>query len=141
MKLRIFLAISVIIASIATMSEHTFAQSNPASIANSGSIAANGQKVGIGADFGTPSLNGQNCSADVSGTWTGTLTFKIAQQSDTFYTADTYVTTNPSTTTSNGLFAISAAGATSIEVIATAAWTGTANVTIYCTAGGPIHVG
>lgn len=138
MKLRYALGV-LVIAAIAACNLPGSTSAQQSTIGNTGTITANGGSVGVGQGFGTAPLNGQNCSVDISGTWTGTLAFQLAQQSHTFYAAATYVTSNPSPTTSNELVAVTTQGATSFQVIATATMTGTANVTIYCSQGAPIN--
>jgi hypothetical protein len=74
----------------------------------------------------------------VTGTWTGTLTFRLTRDGTT-YTA--FLVTNDatdaraSTTTANGVFSANLVGVVAVRVVATATITGAAVVTLIAAEG------
>lgn len=96
-----------------------------------GSIAANGQAVIAGC------IGAGSAAVQVTGTWTGTISFKVSVDGVNFVAINALPPTSSSavtTTTSNGVWTIQLGGYSQVQVIATAAWTGTAVVTIGCAA-------
>jgi hypothetical protein len=95
----------------------------------SGSLTTNGQAVSV--SLGSDRL--VSASVQVTGTWTGTITFQGSIDGSTFVSVlATNVATGASTatTTANGVFSFTNAGFRTVRASATAAMTGTAVVTI-----------
>lgn len=96
-----------------------------------GSLTTNGQALTAGISHGGAPVVG--VSVQVTGTWTGTLTFQGSVDGSNFVSIlATNLTSGASvtTTTASGAFSITNAGFRSIRVSATAAMTGTAVVVI-----------
>ena len=94
------------------------------------SITANGQSTAVaGYNTSTPAFVG----VQVTGTWTGTLTFELSADGVNWVTAGAAAVatgTLATTTTGNGLWRIEVGGMGGVRVTATAAITGTAVVTL-----------
>jgi hypothetical protein len=92
-----------------------------------GTITANGQAV-------VADVRGAGSAAvQVTGTWTGTLTFKASVDGQNFVTINATPPTGGAavtSTTGNGVWTIVLGGYSQLEVIATAAMTGSAVATI-----------
>jgi hypothetical protein len=96
----------------------------------SGSITTNGQSVTAGLRT-DPNL--RSISVQVTGTWTGTLTFQCSVDGSTYVTflgANATTGSTASSTTASGVFVFTNSGFASVRVTATAAMTGTAVITI-----------
>lgn len=86
-----------------------------------------------GAVIAQPGLNMGSLTVQVTGTWTGTLTFEGSADNVTFVSlVGTNITSSASssTTTANGVFSVGNPGLTFLRVRSSAAQTGTAVVTI-----------
>lgn len=95
-----------------------------------GSITTNGQSVSVTLR-GDPDV--RNVAMQVTGTWTGTLTFQGSVDGSTFVSVLVTIASSGSTatsTTSNGVFTLANSGFRVVRVTATAAMTGTAVVTL-----------
>jgi hypothetical protein len=106
----------------------------------SSSLTTNGQSLSVALGRGGAPVEG--LSVQVTGTWTGTLTFQGSLDGSTFVSVLTSNATSgatTTTTTANGVFAFSNVGYHTVRVSATAAMTGTAVVSIvqgYSSGGG-----
>jgi hypothetical protein len=109
-------------------------------VVDSGSSTASGQNS-VAIVTGSPTagsvytqaINGQSTArVEITGTWTGTLTFEGSADGGTTWVPQTARVTGTTFTqgsvTANGLFTIDVAGLTNLRVRATAAMTGTAVV-------------
>lgn len=100
----------------------------------SASLTTNGQSVSLAyREF----FNG-GIGVQVTGTWTGTLEFRLSIDGTTSVAVlATNVTTGAqaTTTTANGVFKFDAIGAMTVSVASTAAMTGTAVVTMVALPG------
>jgi hypothetical protein len=106
-----------------------------------GTLTADGQAVTLVVrDASVPGqvvYNG-GVGIQVTGTWTGTLTFRLTRDGSTYATM---VVTNDSTdsrvstTTANGVFSANLIGVVAVRVAATATMTGTAVVTLIAAEG------
>ena len=97
----------------------------------SGSITTNGQALTAGISPGGAPIVGH--SVQVTGTWTGTLTFQASVDGSTYVSllgSNVASGASASSTTANGVFSFTNGGYRSVRVTATAAMTGTAVVTI-----------
>lgn len=94
----------------------------------SGSIITNGQSV-----TASPGPSVDSVSIQITGTWTGTITFQGSTDGSTYVSllmSSATAGTGATSTTSNGVFSAARAGLTSIRATATAAMTGTAVIRI-----------
>lgn len=100
-----------------------------------GTITANGGLVTLP----LKALSNGGCSIQITGTWTGTITFQIACDNNTTYVSylmTSYSTgTVASTTTGNDTFWANYVGATDVQAKATATITGSASIRITALGG------
>ena len=98
-----------------------------------GNIAALNDTVEM--DFSTGSRDNSGAAISIQGTWTGTITYEVSYDGTNYSTASGLSAPNPSTglfgsTTANRTVVFACGGVQKIRARASAAMTGTANVTI-----------
>lgn len=102
------------------------------SISSTGSITTNGQTVQlITGGITLPDGGWATVAIQITGTWTGTVTFEGSVDASTFQTLNatpTNSSTSVTTATANGLWTVASAGMQVVRVRATAVMTGTAVV-------------
>lgn len=120
---------------LATCALPSLGQIPPPPIATSGTLGAANAVVNL-------TLGGQaTCGADISGTWSGTITFQVAGQSQNYQSAGAFTyggTSAGSSTTSNGDFAWAIGGQAYCQVKMTTYTSGTANVTLQAVPGSTV---
>ena len=123
----------VLLTALATCAIPVFGQQGVLPNSNTGALGAANATLAV-----SPIGNGGTCTADVTGTWSGTITFQVIGQSNTPASATAYTwssSTGATTTTSNGLFYWPSSGTQQCQVKMTSYVSGSAAVTISVSAG------